>query len=109
MAVRGRGAYFLGPLARLNLNFDCLGDAVQSVARDTGIDWPNANPHTSIVARAIEILYAAGEAIRVIDAYQPPAAPAAAYEVRAGSGCAATFSLAGSACMGSREFTRRMG
>jgi sulfhydrogenase subunit alpha len=88
--IKARGAYFVGPLARMNLNFDRLGTEVQSVARDTRIAWPNSNPYTSIVARALEVLYAIEEAIRIIDTYEPPFAPAAKFEVRAGTGCAIT-------------------
>jgi sulfhydrogenase subunit alpha len=94
--VRGRGAYFLGPLARVNLNFDRLGAEVTSAARATGIAWPNANPYTSIVARAIEVLYAAHEAVRIIDAYQRPAAPHAEFSLRAGVGRAITEAPRGS-------------
>ena len=75
--VKGRGPYFLGPLARVNLNFDQLGPDVGGVGRDTGILWPNSNPYTSIVARALEVLYAIDEAIRITDSYEPPSKPAA--------------------------------
>jgi len=37
--VKGRGPYFLGPLARANLNFDHLGPEVVTEARGTGIPW----------------------------------------------------------------------
>jgi sulfhydrogenase subunit alpha len=94
--VRGRGAYFLGPLARVNLNFDRLGVEVAAAARDTGLAWPNSNPYTSIVARAIEVLYAAHEAVRIIEAYQPPAAPHAEFSPRAGVGRAITEAPRGS-------------
>ena len=94
--VKGRGPYFLGPLARVNLNFARMGPDVTSVARETGIPWPNSNPYTSIVARALEVLYAINEALRVIDAYQPPAAPAASFEVRSGVGRAITEAPRGS-------------
>ncbi|HYB90122.1 MAG TPA: nickel-dependent hydrogenase large subunit [Candidatus Binataceae bacterium] len=88
--VKGRESYFLGPLARINLNFDRLGPDVASVARDTGIPWPNSNPYTSIVARALEILYAIDEALRIIDAYEPPSPSAAPFHPRAGIGRAIT-------------------
>jgi sulfhydrogenase subunit alpha len=94
--VKGRGAYFLGPLARMNLNFDRLGNEAAAVARATGVPWPNANPYTSIVARAVEVLYAVDEAIRIIDAYRPPAMPAASFEVSAGVGRAITEAPRGS-------------
>jgi sulfhydrogenase subunit alpha len=94
--VRGRGPYFLGPLARVNLNFDRLGADVASAARDTHLAWPNSNPYTSIVARAIEILYALHEALRIIDNYEPPAVPQAAFTPRAGVGRAITEAPRGS-------------
>jgi coenzyme F420-reducing hydrogenase alpha subunit len=88
--VRGRGAYFVGPLARVNLNFDRLGAEVASAAADTGIPWPNSNPYTSIVARAVEMLYAVHEALRIIDAYDPPGTPHADFSPRAATGRAIT-------------------
>ncbi len=94
--VKGRGPYFLGPLARVNLNFARLGDTVVEVARDTGIPWPNSNPATGIVARSLEILYAVEEARRIIADYQPPAAPAAPVTPRAGIGRAVTEAPRGS-------------
>ncbi len=94
--VKGRGPYFLGPLARINLNFDRLGPDVASIARETSIPWPNSNPYTSIVARSLEILYAIDEAVRVIDAYAPPERSATPYKVRAGVGRAVTEAPRGS-------------
>jgi len=88
--VKGRGPYFLGPLARVNLNFDQLGPDVASLARDIGVSFPNSNPYTSIVARALETLYATDEALRIIDAYEPPATSASAFTPRAGIGRAIT-------------------
>jgi coenzyme F420-reducing hydrogenase alpha subunit len=94
--VKGRGPYFLGPLARVNLNLDRMSADLIAVARETGIPWPNSNPYTSIVARALEVLYATDEAVRVIEAYQPPPAPAATFAVRSGRGRAITEAPRGS-------------
>jgi sulfhydrogenase subunit alpha len=94
--VKGRGPYFLGPLARINLNFDRIGPEVAAVARATGIPWPNSNPYTSIVARAVEILYSIDEAVRIIEGYEPPGAPATSFAPRAGIGCAITEAPRGS-------------
>jgi coenzyme F420-reducing hydrogenase alpha subunit len=85
-----RGPYLVGPLARLNLNHDRLPPAVAAVARGCGVAWPSANTATSIIARAIEILYALHEAVRIIDAYEPPPLAAAPVVPRAGRGCAVT-------------------
>jgi sulfhydrogenase subunit alpha len=94
--VKGRGPYLLGPLARVNLNFDELGPSVAAVARATHISWPSRNPFVSIVARTLEILYAVEEAIRIIDTYEEPAAPAATWAPRAGVGRAVTEAPRGS-------------
>jgi coenzyme F420-reducing hydrogenase alpha subunit len=88
--VRGRGPYFCGPLARLNLNFDRLDADSAAAARETGIAWPSSNPYASIVARAVEVMYAAGEAARILAAYEPPPAPRADYEPCAGIGRSVT-------------------
>jgi coenzyme F420-reducing hydrogenase alpha subunit len=87
--LNGRGPYCVGPLARLNLNHDRLPPDVAAAARGSGVTWPNGNTATSIVARAIEILYAIHEALRIIDAYEPPLA-AAPFTTRSGRGCAIT-------------------
>ncbi len=94
--VKGRGPYFLGPLARVNLNVDRFGPAVAEVVRGTGIPWPNANPCTSVVARALEILYAIEEAQRIVERYEPPAAPHVDVTPRAGVGRAITEAPRGS-------------
>lgn len=87
--IAGRGHYLVGPLARLNLNLDRLPPMVAAVARDSGT-WPSGNIFTSIVARAVEILFAVDEAARLIDTYEPPERPAAAWTPRAGRGMAIT-------------------
>jgi coenzyme F420-reducing hydrogenase alpha subunit len=94
--VKGRGPYLVGPLARVNLNFDRLGADITSVARETGIQFPNSNPYTSIVARALEVLYAIDEAIRIIESYEPPPTPAISFEPRLGVGRAITEAPRGS-------------
>jgi len=82
----GGGAYFVGPLARWNLSNDRAGTEVHQLAGETGIAWPCRNPYTSIVARSLEVAYAIGEAIRLIEAYEPPEVPAVAVAPRAGAG-----------------------
>ena len=88
--IRGRGAYLLGPLARYSLNFDRLSPLAQEAARDAGLAEICANPFQSIIVRAVEVVYAYDEALRLIEAYEEPDAPAIAIEPKAGAGCAAT-------------------
>lgn len=85
----GGGAYFTGPLARFNLNFDRLPASVQQVAKDAGLSVPVCNPFQSIVVRAVEALYAVEEARRIVDAYEPfdPAAVPLTPRAGVGHGC----------------------
>ncbi|TAK33583.1 MAG: Ni/Fe hydrogenase subunit alpha [Chloroflexota bacterium] len=88
--VKGRGPFFVGPLARMNLNFDRLSAETKQVAATTGIPFPNDNPFVSIVARAIEVHYAVCEALRIIDSYHKPAQSMAIVQPRQASGHGAT-------------------
>jgi len=73
--LRARGAYFVGPLARYNLNFDALSAPAKETARQAGLGAACRNPFQSIVVRAVEIVYACDEALRLIDGYEPPPRP----------------------------------
>jgi coenzyme F420-reducing hydrogenase alpha subunit len=88
--LKRRGAYLVGPLARYALNFDLLPASVQALARDTGMGPVCKNPFRSIVVRAIEVVYAFEEALRIIAEYEPPAEPAVKLEPRAGVGFGCT-------------------
>ena len=83
--LRGRGSYLVGPLARVNLNFDRLTPEARAAARACGVPFPNANPFVSIVARAVEVLHAVDEAWQIVETYEPPA-PFVPLEARAGTG-----------------------
>ena len=69
------GAYLVGPMARYNLNFDRLSPSVQQLAKEANLPEMVINPFQSIVVRAVEMLYAVEEAIRIIDNYTMPDAP----------------------------------
>jgi coenzyme F420-reducing hydrogenase alpha subunit len=86
----GTGAYFVGPLARWNLHADRASPIVRDAATATGIPFPNRNPYTGIVVRSLEVLLALDEALRIIDAYDPPTKPAIDFQPRAGMGQAIT-------------------
>ncbi len=88
--IRGRGSYLCGPLARYSLNFDRLSPMAQQAARDAGLAPTCTNPYRSIIVRAVEVLYACDEALRIINAYQEPDRSAVAIDLRAGVGYAAT-------------------
>jgi sulfhydrogenase subunit alpha len=84
------GAYFVGPLARWNLNADRAPPSVREAAAATGISFPNNNPFVGIVVRALEVLLAFEEALRLIDEYEPPSAPFVDVSPRASVGHAIT-------------------
>jgi sulfhydrogenase subunit alpha len=94
--VRARGSYFTGPLARFNLNFEKLPEIAKQTARECGLSVPCLNPFKSIVVRAVELVFACAEALRLIETYEPPAAPRVEARARAGVGQAVTEAPRGS-------------
>ena len=88
--LQKRGAYLTGPLARYTLNFDQLSPLAQEAARAAGLGSACYNPFKSIIVRSVEILYAFDEALRVIENYKMPDAPAIEVHPRAGTGYACT-------------------
>ncbi|MDG0022903.1 Ni/Fe hydrogenase subunit alpha [Trinickia sp. Y13] len=88
--VKRRGAYLVGPLARYALNFDRLPESVQELAREAGLGPVCRNPFRSIVVRALEVVYACEEALRLIAAYEPPQVCAVPVKPRAGVGVGCT-------------------
>jgi coenzyme F420-reducing hydrogenase alpha subunit len=88
--LRGKDSYMVGPLARFNLNFDKLPQVAQQAARDCRLQAPCLNPFRSIVVRAIELVFACHEALRVISEYEPPAVSRAQACARVSTGQAAT-------------------
>lgn len=87
---RGSGSYMVGPLSRFNLNFDKLPEIAQQVARDCRLTPPVRNPFRSIGVRAVELVFACHEALRILDAYEPPPEPRAKVRPRSSIGRAAT-------------------
>jgi sulfhydrogenase subunit alpha len=71
-AIPGRGPYHVGPLARFNVNFEQLSPIAKEACREAALTPPVLNPFKSIAARAVEILYACDEALRLISDYETP-------------------------------------
>ncbi len=86
----GTRAYLVGPLARYSLDFDRLSPLARTAAREAGLGEVCRNPYRSIVVRAVEVLFACDEALRLIEGYVEPDRPAVAVEPRAGIGYGAT-------------------
>ncbi len=86
----GDTPYFLGPLARLQLNHHRLTPLAKQLFREICPPLPLRNRFHSIIARIIEVVHALEEAIAIIEAYLPPSEPFTAYQSKASCGCAAT-------------------
>jgi sulfhydrogenase subunit alpha len=82
--------YLTGPMARYSLNSGRLPDDVAAVARAAGLGATCADPFRSIIVRAVELLYACGEALRLIRAYRPPDPPSVDVTPRAATGYGCT-------------------
>ena len=82
--------YLVGPLARLNLNYEHLDAETISQLNANGISLPSKNMFHSIVARAAEINYAVNETLRILENYQQPDQSCADVQTRSGSGYGCT-------------------
>lgn len=85
--IKARGPYFVGPLARYNLNFDKLTPLAQKVAKEAGLGKTCNNPFKSIIVRSVETVWACEEAIRIIKEYEKPEKSFVEAAPRAGIGC----------------------
>jgi sulfhydrogenase subunit alpha len=86
----GRYRYLTGPLARFALNASRLPDVARDAAAAAGLYAPCVNPFRSIVVRAVELVFACDEALRLVESYEPLVQPAVEVVARAATGTAAT-------------------
>ncbi|GAA3932298.1 Ni/Fe hydrogenase subunit alpha [Actinomadura viridis] len=82
----GGGRYLTGPLARYALNRDRLSPLALEAAALAGLGAECRNPFQSILVRAVEVVYAIDEALRLIGAYEPPDRPSVPVPPREGTG-----------------------
>jgi coenzyme F420-reducing hydrogenase alpha subunit len=78
--------HLTGPLARYTLNYDRLSPLAREAAGAAGLGSQCRNPFRSIIVRAVEVVYAVEEALRIIENYQRPARPFVPVEARPGIG-----------------------
>jgi sulfhydrogenase subunit alpha len=88
--MKKRGAYFVGPLARFNLNHERLTPLAAQAAREAGLRAPCRNPFKSLIVRAVETVFACEEALRIIDSYEMPARPFVEPAPKLSTGCGCT-------------------
>jgi coenzyme F420-reducing hydrogenase alpha subunit len=80
------GCYVTGPLARYCLNSSALSPIAAQAAAAASLTAECRNPFRSIIVRAVEVVYAIEEALRIIDGYVRPARPFVEVAPRAGVG-----------------------
>ncbi|MYW49691.1 nickel-dependent hydrogenase large subunit [Streptomyces sp. SID161] len=93
-ALDGR-RYLTGPLARYAISGRWLHPVAAEAARDAGLGDPLTgavcdNPFRSIVVRAVEVVQAVEEALRIIGGYERPPRPAVEVPPRQASGAGVT-------------------
>ena len=86
----GRRPYLTGPLARYALNRDRLPEVARQAADTASLGPVCTNPFRSIEVRAVELVFACDEALRLVSDYRPPSPPAVEVPPRAGVGTGAT-------------------
>ena len=86
----GSGPYKVGPLARYALNYDKLSPLAKQAAKEAGLGQVVRNPFQSIVVRAVELVQACEDALRIVEGYEEPDAASVPFEVKAGRGFGAT-------------------
>jgi sulfhydrogenase subunit alpha len=79
--------YFVGPLARFNLNFKKLRTMAKEAAREIGLKVPLRNPYKGLLARAIELVHTCDLAIELANSYQPHGPSHVEFTIQPGEGC----------------------
>jgi coenzyme F420-reducing hydrogenase alpha subunit len=78
--------YLTGPLARYSLNSAALSPVAREAAAAAGLGPVCRNPFRSILVRAVEVIYAIDESLRIIAEYERPTRPFVDVPARAGIG-----------------------
>ncbi len=69
------GTYLVGPLARFALNRDRLTPRAAELAKELKVPSPVLNPFQAILVRALEVVVACEEALRIVRDYREPSEP----------------------------------
>lgn len=82
--------YFVGPLARLFHNHSRLTPIARQLFDELHVDPSHYNPYHSILARALEVVFAFEEAIRILKTVRKIVLPKTPKSPQTGTGCSAT-------------------
>lgn len=79
-------SYHVGPMARYSLNSALLTGTAREEAERAGLGVTVSNPFQSIVVRAVEMVFACEEALRIIEQYLRPEQPSVEVSPAAATG-----------------------
>jgi coenzyme F420-reducing hydrogenase alpha subunit len=82
--------FMVGPLARYALSGHLLAPLARELVAEVGLEPVCRNPFRSILVRAVELVHALDEAVRLVEGYVEPDRPAVEVPVRAAVGHGAT-------------------
>jgi coenzyme F420-reducing hydrogenase alpha subunit len=84
----GNNTYFVGPLARLNLNHKRLRQMARDSIREIGLKFPVLNPYKGgMLARAIELVHVCDQALEIASNYHPQGPCRVEFNIVPGEGC----------------------
>ncbi len=78
--------YFVGPLARLNLNYNQLRPVTKAAAESAGVTLPINNPFKGMIARGLELVEVCDLALELARSYNPTGPSKMPFKVKAGEG-----------------------
>jgi len=78
--------YFVGPLARLNLNHKKLRPMAKAAVKEISLKFPLRNPYKGLLARAIELVHTCDLAIELANEYQPQGPCHVEFNIQPGEG-----------------------
>jgi coenzyme F420-reducing hydrogenase alpha subunit len=84
------GRVHTGPMARFTLNRDKLTPKAKEAAARVGLPDVMRNPFQSIIVRAVEVVFAFEECLRIAQNYKQPKNPYVEVPAKAGTGYGAT-------------------
>ena len=82
--------YCVGPMARVNLNFDRLSPQARQVADEIAFSVPCNNAFKMIIARSLELVHAYEEALVILRNYRPFSPSRSDLKFKTGEGSAVT-------------------
>jgi coenzyme F420-reducing hydrogenase alpha subunit len=78
--------YYVGPLARFNINYKKLRPIARETAKQIGLQPTVRNPYKSLLARAIELVHCSDLAIELANNYHPQSPSFKEFKIRPGEG-----------------------